>query len=53
MSTEIRCPNCGAVFQIDESNYESIVKQIRDHTFNEEVENRLKSAADLAVAKAW
>lgn len=54
MSTQrqIRCPHCGEQFQIDEQNYESIVKQIRDHTFKEEVEERLKSASDLAVAKA-
>ena len=32
---EIKCPNCGEVFQIDESNYDSIVKQVRDHEFNE------------------
>ena len=30
---EIKCPNCGEVFQIDESNYDSIVKQVRDHEF--------------------
>ncbi len=51
MSTEIRCPKCGEVFQIDESNYESIVKQVRDHTFKEELENRLNAATDLAVAR--
>ncbi|MBR2577817.1 MAG: DUF2130 domain-containing protein [Erysipelotrichaceae bacterium] len=51
MSTEIRCPKCGEVFQIDESNYESIVKQVRDHTFKEELENRLKAATDLAIAR--
>ena len=37
---EIRCPKCGAVFQIDESNYESIVKQVRDHQFAEELRKR-------------
>ena len=33
---QIKCPHCGEVFTIDESNYNSIVSQIRDHTFNEE-----------------
>ena len=27
---EIKCPKCGTVFQISESDYESILKQIRD-----------------------
>lgn len=35
---EIKCPKCGTVFQINESDYESIVKQIRDH----ELENEIK-----------
>lgn len=39
---EIRCPKCGEVFQIDESSYESIVKQIRDHEFHEEINRREK-----------
>lgn len=42
MKNEIKCPNCGEVFQIDESNYDSIVKQIRDHVFNEEINKREK-----------
>jgi len=39
---QIKCPNCGEVFTIDESNYESIVKQVRDHQFNEELKIRQK-----------
>lgn len=37
---EIKCPNCGTVFQIDESDYESIVKQIRDKEFDKELKLR-------------
>lgn len=37
---EIKCPNCGTVFQIDESDYESIVKQIRDKEFEKELKLR-------------
>ena len=37
---EIKCPHCGQVFTIDESNYNSIVKQIRDHEFYEELNRR-------------
>ena len=39
---QIKCPNCGKEFTIDESSYESIVKQIRDHQFNEEINLREK-----------
>ena len=37
---EIKCPNCGEVFQVDESGYDSIVKQVRDKEFNKEIEER-------------
>ena len=34
---EIKCPECGKVFQIDETSYDSIVNQIRDHEFQKEI----------------
>ncbi len=37
---EIKCPNCGTIFQIDESDYESIVKQVRDSEFTKEINIR-------------
>ena len=54
---QIKCPNCGKEFTIDESSYESIVKQIRDHQFNEEISIREKQFNDnletrLKLAKA-
>ena len=36
----IKCPNCGTVFQINETDYESIVKQIRDKEFEKEITSR-------------
>ena len=39
---EIKCPNCGKVFQIDETSYESIVEQIRDKEFNKQISEREK-----------
>ena len=36
---EVKCPKCGAVFKIDEQNYDSILKQIRNHEFTKELEN--------------
>lgn len=37
---EIKCPKCGTMFKIDESEYESIVKQIRNNEFEKEI-NRI------------
>ena len=37
---EIKCPHCGELFAIDETNYNSIVKQVRDHVFEEELKKR-------------
>ena len=37
---EIKCPKCGEVFQVDESGYAAIVKQIRDREFQKEVVER-------------
>lgn len=37
---EIKCPHCGQLFTIDESNYDSIVKQIRDYEFYDELKKR-------------
>ena len=37
---EIRCPKCGEVFQVDESGYAAIVKQVRDKEFTKEIQSR-------------
>ena len=39
---EIKCPKCKTVFQIDETDYDSIVKQIRDKEFAKEITLREK-----------
>ena len=36
---EIKCPSCGKVFKIDENEYESIVKQIRDNELDREIKS--------------
>ena len=55
---EIRCPKCGSVFIVDEADYASIVSQVKNAEFNEEVNRRLqelherhKTESLLAVAK--
>ena len=40
---EIKCPNCGTVFQINENDYKSIVEQVR----NDEFEKELKAREEL------
>lgn len=37
---EIKCPNCGQVFTVDESDYAEIVRQVRDKEFNNEIQQR-------------
>ena len=39
---EIKCPNCGEVFQVDETGYNQIARQIRDNEFSKELERREK-----------
>lgn len=47
---EIKCPKCGTAFTINEMDYNSIVKQIRDHEFHKEVEEKEKTSVQLAVS---
>lgn len=37
---EIKCPNCGEVIQVDESDYAQIVQQVRDKEFEKEITRR-------------
>lgn len=54
---EIICPNCNKGFKVDEAGFADILKQVRDHQFEEEILNRLalaekekESAVKLAEA---
>ena len=40
---QITCPKCGTVINLDESDYEGIVRQVRDDQFAHEVEERAAS----------
>ena len=42
---EIKCPNCGKVFQVDEGGYAAILKQVHDTEFEKEVK-RLEDSID-------
>ena len=55
---EIKCPHCGEVFQVDETEYAQIVRQVRDAEFQRELaareqlaERERSSAVDAAVAR--
>jgi hypothetical protein len=41
---EIICPNCKKAFKVDEAGFADILKQVRDHKFEEELKNRLSLA---------
>lgn len=38
---EIKCPNCGTIFKVSEAEYASIVSQVRNSEFNDELERRI------------
>ncbi len=55
---EIKCPKCGEVFQVDESGYAAILKQVRDREFEQEIRqreiafaNEKNNAVEIAVTK--
>ena len=41
---EIICPNCRKAFKVDAAGFADIVKQVRDHQFEEELQKRLELA---------
>jgi hypothetical protein len=55
---ELKCPKCGSVFTVDEADYASIVSQVKNAEFNDEVNRRLqelherhKTEERLAIAQ--
>lgn len=54
---ELKCPQCGNVFAVDEADYASIVSQVRNTEFEAELERRIKEMnlrhqAEQALASA-
>ena len=48
---EIKCPHCGKLFQIDESEYAKLVSQIRDQEFEKEISKREKALKEQIAAE--
>ena len=38
---ELKCPQCGSVFSVDEADYASIVSQVKTQEFDAEIKARL------------
>ena len=38
---EIVCPSCKKVFKVDEAGFGDILKQVRDHEFEDELNKRV------------
>lgn len=46
MMQEIKCPKCGEVFQVDQTGYDQIARQVRDQEFSKELERRTRELED-------
>ncbi|VEE12644.1 Uncharacterized protein conserved in bacteria [Streptococcus milleri] len=49
---EIRCPNCGEVFTVNESQYSELLSQVRTAEFDKEIHARIEQALALEKQKA-
>ena len=59
MSTEIKCPKCGTIFTVDESEYATLLEQVRTKEFDASIKKEtdrimrdMKKDAELAAMKA-
>ena len=49
---EIKCPNCGEVFTVNESQYSELLSQVRTAEFDKEIHERIRQELALAEQKA-
>ena len=49
---EIKCPNCGEVFTVNESQYAELISQVRTVEFDKELHARIKQELTLVEQKA-
>lgn len=41
MEKELKCPHCGRAFSVDESEYAELLNQVKNESFNEELNRRM------------
>lgn len=51
MAKELKCPKCGNVFLVDESEYASIVSQVKNAEFEAEIQRRLDEMNKRVLAE--
>ena len=49
---EIKCPNCGEVFTVNESQYSELLSQVRTAEFDKEIHERIRQELALAEQKS-
>ena len=49
--SQIKCPNCGTVFQVDESQYHEILQQVCNEEFEKELNERQKNSNQIIQSK--
>mgnify|MGYP003509755716 FL=1 len=48
---ELKCPNCGKIFTVDEAGYAAILSQVKNKEFDRELEKRLHDMAEAQKAQ--
>lgn len=48
----LKCPNCKATFEVDESHYAALLAQVKNAEFEKEVQSRLDEITELQKAKS-
>ena len=51
MMKELKCPNCGKTFTVDEAGYAAILSQVKNKEFDRELERRLHDMAETQKAQ--
>ena len=51
MMRELKCPNCGKTFTVDEAGYAAILSQVKNKEFDRELEKRLHDMAEAQKAQ--
>ena len=50
---QIKCPECNAILKIDDANYASIINQVRDQLFEDQLNKRIKCFTEGRISTHW